>query len=136
MALEAVRKFLQGLEKNEKAKGILKAAGKEQEADQARILAAAARETGHDVSEEEMRSVLKELQMSGDAVAEEIREINLEEMDRVAGGGDHPTCADTYKDDENCLIDDNCKKVINMYCKHHNGTCSSYTFCKDITVHK
>ena len=23
-----------------------------------------------------------------------------------------------------------------MYCKHHNSTCSSYTYCKEITVHK
>ena len=39
------------------------------------------------------------------------------------GGGDHSTCSDTYKDDENCWFDDNCRKVVNMY-------------CKEITVHK
>lgn len=75
------------------------------EENHARILAEAAQATGHDVSEEDMKNVLDSVKASSDAAAEQLTALNTDELDEVAGGGDH-------------------------------STCSSYTYCKEITVHK
>lgn len=137
MSLEKAKEFMEELETNDRAMEKLDTFTPEKP-DYASELAAVARETGYDVTDEDMTQMLMKMiqkqKESSDAAAEGIRVLDEDALDKVAGGGDHSTCADTYKDDENCWFDDNCRKLVNMYCKHHNKNCSSYTYCSSVLV--
>lgn len=135
MALEAAKQFLQELRTNETARRKLEAAHQKAEQHRTQTLAEAARESGYDVSEEDMHQVLEGLKKASDRTAEEIQALDEAELSEAAGGKGHKDCMDTYRSSENCWFKDNCRKVVNMYCPKHNGTCSSYTFCSEITVH-
>ena len=58
-----------------------------------------------------------------------------DEVDSIAGGKDHYDCHDTYKDNENCWFNDNCKKYTNNYFDEDNPYCDSYSYCKGV-AHK
>ena len=134
MSKENAKKFLEELDTNEKAMAKLKEIGTPTgEADEIRVMAAIARETGYDVSDEELeqmlKSVKKTLASANDKAADGIEKLNLEDLDTMAGGKDYSACNDTYKDGENCTLNDACKKVNNMYYSGNATTCDSYTFC-------
>lgn len=130
---ENAKRFLEELDANEKAQELLKAAAPEDPGEDASILARVARETGYEISDDEMREFLDELQKrhaaTSDAVAEQIRVLNDAELDAVAGGGSHGDCKDTYKDNENCWWEDNCKKVVNFYYDVNDPYCDSNSLC-------
>lgn len=140
MALENARKFLEELDSNEKALEILKAHETADEDQEAAILASAARETGYDVSDEEMKKVFTAARthviQSGDKAAADV-EISPEDLDKVAGGEEHFGCSDTFTDGENCALNDSCNKVLLHYLKKNKKTneveCvdNSYTACND-----
>ena len=138
MSLETAKKFMEDLNGNEKALEILKSANPDNEEEESRILGKAARETGYDVSDEDLENLLKNMKRrrveSSEKAAEETQRLSPEEIDSFAGGGDHAICSDTFKDDENCVFDDNCKHYTNMYSSSEDEgryDCDSYTYCKN-----
>ena len=138
MSLESAQRFLEELDANEQAKALLQASDGLDEEHELQALAAAARETGYDVTDEELLSVFASSKSAvaagSDAVAEEIAELSEEELDKVAGGKGHSTCEDTYLDNENCSLHDNCKKVIQGYYFNDNPYCDSYSCCKGVAL--
>ena len=138
MALENAKKFMEELDSNEKALEILQ--GQELSDDEKGIaaLASAARETGYDVSDEEIKEFFaaskQKIAQAADQAATEVQKLSREEIDAVAGGKKgHYDCVDTYRDDENCWVHDSCKKfIVNYWTKDENGeiVCENNSFCK------
>ena len=69
---------------------------------------------GYDFTEEELLAVSAELRSNEFAEIEGM-EISDEELEQVAGGGDHADCSDTYRSGENCFHDDQCDMVYHFY---------------------
>jgi len=135
MALENAKKFMEELDNNEKALEILKARELTDDEQGIAVLASAARETGYDVSDEEMKELLtatkSHLVQAGDEAAAKVA-LSKEEIDEVAGGKGHDICHDTFKDGENCWWNDSCNKVVNIYwAEISDGTyeCYGTAFC-------
>jgi len=135
MALENAKKFLEELDSNEKALEILKAHEVTDNDQGIATLASAARETGYDVSDEEMKELLtatkSHLVQAGDEAAAKVQ-LSRDEIDKVAGGKGHDICHDTFKDGENCWWNDSCNKVVNMYwtkCSDGTYECYGTAFC-------
>ena len=135
LILENAKKFLEELDTNEMAQELLKSAEPGISLDEAPALAEAARATGYDVSDEEMQEFLVKVQeaqaAASDAVADQIRDLDDSELDSVAGGKGCARCHTTYEDDENCVFNELCNKLITF---HYNTeepprTCSKNTFC-------
>lgn len=131
---ENAKKFLEELDTNKKAQELLEAASLDSFEENALALAKVARETGYEVSDEEMLEFLaaftEQQAAVNDVVADEIRELDATELDAVAGGGERRACCDTYKANENCLLNDACAKVRNIYVPSgFTGTCDSYVYC-------
>ena len=139
MSLENAKLFLENLNTNEQVMEKLKTISLE-DTDQTPELAAIARNSGYDVTDGEMEEFLakaiQKRKKDTDAAAIKIAMIDDDELEAVAGGGDHDTCSDTYKDDENCWNNDSCKHVINMYCAQNDSICDSYAFCESVTMHQ
>jgi hypothetical protein len=138
MALENAKKFMEELDSNEKALEILKAHEQTDEEQEVAVLASAARETGYDVSDEEMKELLtatkSHLVQAGDEAAAKVA-LSKEEIDKVAGGKDHDCCVDTFKDGENCWVNDSCKKFVTNYWQEDgdgNVTCYGTAFCDGV----
>ena len=135
MSLERAKQFFEELDQNGKAKEQLKALGLADDLSQAGQIASIARETGYDVSEAEVTELLSGLRSArakaSDAAAKEIQELELSELDKVAGGVKPGHCSDTYKEDENCWISDRCNKTVNFYYFGEPGTfCDSNAYCE------
>ena len=134
MSKESAEKFLKELDSNEKALARLKELGSlTGEGEELREAAAIARETGYDVSAEELEELLKDMKKTvaktSDKAADGVEKLNPEDLDRMAGGGDHDKCEETYKDNENCPYHDRCAKLLNMYYEGEPQNCDAYTFC-------
>ena len=120
MATEQARKFLEGLETNERARELLKGRAAA-EAEAPGVYAQVARAVGFDVTAEELSAAMEELRCEraaeNDAVAGGIRELTEGDMDQVAGGFHlYPgVCESTFKDMESCWFTDKCDLVINSY---------------------
>ena len=80
----------------------------------AKILA----EKGYNVSSEEIASFIREAEEERRKKTQEnagkIVELSDQELDKVAGGGDHSDCSYTYKDKENCWCYDACD-IVDIY---------------------
>ena len=137
--LEAVRQNSEVLQNPEQADS----AGNAEEA--AGIWAAAAAKLGYDVSAEEISSYILEaeasLKQKAQEAGEAITRLPDEEMKDVAGGKDHSSCKDTYKDRENCWVHDGCDVVITHYSDykcHYNTkgvSCGKYEKCFEESVY-
>ena len=120
MAIENAKKFLEELDSNEKALDRLKECGTDlDEAGEISLLGSVARETGYDVTDEELETILKQVRVNivaaGDQAAKGLEKLPREEIDRVAGGKDHDACQSTYKENENCWVSDKCRAVVWEY---------------------
>ena len=124
--LENVKKFFEELESNDKALELLKSASVDGKEPDIAVLANAARETGYDVTDEEMRACCDEERKrraaASDAVAEKLGELNPEDME-AAAGGKNPSCEDTYNAGEWCWFNDSCSAAIRVY-GNTNRKCS------------
>ena len=138
-ATQEEKEILEELDGNEEAKALLEASGADlDDEDGCKVLAAAARETGYDVTDEEVTDLLKSrratlVKKSDDAVGAFLK-VSDDELDDVAGGKDHSDCHFTYKDGENCVAMDGCKKALHMYFDPDNPYCDSYSHCKGVAV--
>ena len=80
-----------------------------------------AAEQGYDVTAEDLKkaaeSFRKETAETNGAAAEKIRELNVDEMDKVAGGYFfHPqVCSSNFDDGETCWFNDYCGQMWNLY---------------------
>ena len=87
---ENVKKFFEELDGNEQAKALLKAASANGAEPDIAALARAARETGYEVTDEEMQDFLAQLQKStaaaSDAVADRLSKLTTDELEKVAAG--------------------------------------------------
>ena len=117
--LENVKKFFEELESNDKALELLKSASVDGKEPDIAVLANAARETGYDVTDEEMRACCEEERKrraaASDAVAEKLGELSPDEMELGVGGKGEDWCRDTYNDGEWCWEQDSCKVNTNFY---------------------
>ena len=120
MKHEKVEAFLETLRKDIKAQEMI-AKMPAPETDEGRIRAyeKIAGELGYDLSGTDLDAFIadreKYLQARAKAAAEKIEEIPENGLEAVAGGGDHPTCNDTYKDKENCWHNDGCDHIYYNY---------------------
>ena len=116
---ENVKMFLEELDQNEKAQEMLKAVAADGAEPDIAAMAKAARETGYDVTEDEMQAFLAQIEKhtakASDAVAEKLIELTSDEMELVAGGKVRDACRDTYAPGENCLLNDACHKWFQYY---------------------
>ena len=143
MALENAKKFMEELDSNEKALEILKTHEMTDDEQGIAVLASAARETGYDVSDDEMKELLTAtksyLVQAGDEAAAKVA-LSKDEIDKVAGGKKgHDICTDTFKDGENCWVNDSCNKVIWLYWEEvSDGTyeCYNSAFCDSFLQQK
>ena len=120
MSKENAKRFLDELDQNEKALEMLKEMKDADSEEDIRLLASAARETGYDTTEEEIREILENAKATviqeSDEAAEQFKKLSREDVDAVAGGKKHdPRCKDTFKSGENCWWNDQCHKVVNYY---------------------
>ena len=143
MSKENAKRFLDELDQNEKALEMLKEMKDADSEEEIRLFASAARETGYDTTDEEIREIMenaKAMQIhESDEAAELVKKLSREDVDGVAGGKERPACKDTYKLGENCWWNDQCNKVINSYVTTHtdeNGnvtkTCAGQAYCEKI----
>lgn len=139
-AKENVARFLEELDGNEKAKALLEANAANLDAEEGlKVLAAVARETGYDVTDDEVMGLFESrkatLVNTSKAAADEFLTLSDDELDSVAGGKGFNSCSESFQPDENCMFSDNCKKVItNYYFDENNAYCESYGFCKGIAI--
>lgn len=81
----------------------------------------AAAELGFEVTAEELKDAAENLQIENAegnaAAAEKIKELNVDEMDKVAGGYYfHPeVCSSNFDDGEDCWFNDYCDIMWNLY---------------------
>ena len=131
--IENVKKFFEELETNDKALELLKAASVDGKEPGFAALADIARQTGYDVTDEEMQTCLEEARerraAASDAVAEKLGELSPDEMELGVGGKGQDVCNDTYKDGENCLLNDSCNKAVFLYFGEIKEICDSNTYC-------
>ena len=85
-------------------------------------------EKGYNVSPEEITSFIREAEEERrKKTAGKIEELSDQELEAVAGGKDHPECKDTYKDYENCWVEDGCDNILIRYdaylCKNYLVDC-------------
>ena len=73
-------------------------------------------EKGYDVSSEEISSFIQEAEEERrKKTAGKIELLPDQDMEKVAGGGDHAECYYTFKDQENCWHEDGCDFVYIQY---------------------
>ena len=86
-------------------------------------------EKGYNVSSEEIAAFIQEAEGERRKKTQEhagkIELLSDQDLEEVAGGGDHPECESSYKDKENCWLSDACDYYINFYsgyiCEHKWG---------------
>ena len=89
--MEEAKKFLRELQTSEQGKKLLQAKGKPQNAEEGAAFFAEAAETlGYHLSAEDIEAAVEELKREqlarSDAAEKEIRELDPEELEKVAGG--------------------------------------------------
>ena len=128
-----VKAFLEALKTDPKAQELIRDIP-EPETTSSRIRAYAkiAKDLGYDLSDADLDAFILDqelyLQAKAEAAAKEIKELPEDELEEVAGGGDHPECKNTYKDRENCWVHDGCDIVNTHYPNyqcHYNSKCNS-----------
>lgn len=119
--------FFEKLQNDPKAKEILAAHAVPDSFEQAiKVYAAIAEKLDFDLTEAEIKDEIAEQEKAQaamtDQAANAIKELAPDQLDKVAGGYvDHPTqpCKDTFKDKENCWLNDGCDHTYNSYMNYH-----------------
>ena len=121
MSNKEIAKVLEELAANEQAKAILKEYEKPDATDEDRIKAyvEVAEKCGYSLTADDLRAYAEEMandvKASTDKAADTVKEISDDEMEAVAGDGEHGTCRDTFKNKENCWFLDGCDWVYGRY---------------------
>ena len=126
-----VKEFLDALRSNPEAGRIFEQNGKEKPDSReeiAEVYADVAKELGYDLTPAQILEGIDDLEKAqaagSDQAAEIVQKIEMDELEKVAGGVVIPEekCKDTFKDKENCWFNDGCDYTINSYntykCKH------------------
>jgi len=113
MEKEKVREALDQLRADPKAKELFAAIPEpESREDYIQAYVQVAGEMGMNLTEKEVSDCLAEqeaaVKTATDSAAETIRKLGREELDAVAGGGEHSNCDYSFKDKENCWLQDGC----------------------------
>lgn len=109
--------------------------------DSVRKLAGFAKEFGYALSEDDILSAVnyveKKRKDATKKAVEEIERLSDDDLDRVAGGGEKPSCQHSYLDQENCWRMDGCDQNYVMYpdykC-HSNEEGGIYPECGSIAA--
>ena len=130
MANEKVRELMEAFRTDPKAQELLQSIDKPADEDgMIRCYAEAAQKLGYDLTAEDLTAFIQDQnearKAKTDALAEGIRSVDDSEIESVTGGKKgNEECINTYKDKENCVLNDGCDRVINMYvtyqCKNVN----------------
>ena len=120
MSSEKIQDMIKALSADPKAQELLaNAVQPEDQEGEISVYADVARQLGYDITEADLKDYIEK---TADLVAERtkeaeagIQELSDEVLEKVAGGKDHNSCKDTYKDRENCWVNDGCDNVYNMY---------------------
>ena len=121
MANEKVRELLEAFRNDPKAQELLKSVEKPSDEDgMIRCYLEAAQKLGYDLKEEELTAYVRDQnearKAKTDALAEGIQNLDDSEIECVTGGKkENEECLTTFKDRENCLLNDGCDMVINEY---------------------
>ena len=120
MPAEDIKKILDALTADPKTQELLKARPEPASAEEAiRAYAEIAAELGFDVTESDLQSYLEKTEKMckarTEATASRIELLDDDVLDQVAGGKDHDSCKDTYKDKENCWFNDGCDHIYHSY---------------------
>ena len=121
MAEKSIKAFINAIATDPKAKELLKGTAQPEDLDaEIRIYADIARQLGYDVTEEELKAYLEKFtgplkERTEEAVAG-IQELPDETLEHVAGGTkEHDNCKDTYRNYENCWVNDGCDSIYHKY---------------------
>jgi len=121
MATDKIMEILVAIAADPKAQELLESTPKpeDQEAE-IRVYADIAAKLGYDITEEELKAYLEKAAglMAGrtEESAAAIKELPDDVLDKVAGGKkDNDKCKDTYRDYENCWVNDGCDNVYHDY---------------------
>ena len=122
MSNKEIAKVLEELVANEQAIAMLKEYEKPDATEDDRIKAyvEVAKKCGYSLTAEEFRSYAEEtakaVKASTDKAANTVKEVSDDELAAVAGGkASWEKCKDTYKDQENCWINDGCDFAFHIY---------------------
>lgn len=139
--MEQARKFLETLRDDPGAREILTKGSKGKPDTNEEIIAAyaeAAEKLGFDLTAEQIaegiREQVKEMTAVTARAENAVRELDPEELDKVAGGRDKD-CADTFNNYENCWYNDACDRLTNSYWNYKCKTSavgSTYENCADL----
>jgi len=146
MEKKMVQTILEEIRKNPKATDFLKGKEPARTPEEAGTLwASAAAELGHSITAEDIEEYIRiaeaELKQKAQAAGDEIKSLSEDELKEVAGGKSHSDCKDTYKDRENCWINDGCDIINNHYSdyKCHYNTkdvnCGDYMKCMEAHIY-
>lgn len=98
----------------------------------------AAKKLGFELTADEIKKYFvereRELKEKTNSTAKAVQALPDDELDKVAGGGDHDECEDTYMDRENCWIHDGCDLINTHYPDYechlsYKGHCGLPGYC-------
>ena len=121
MAAEKMKEIIQAITTDPKAQELLNSVAQPEDIDsEVCVYADIAKQLGYDITEEDLKVYLERLADSLIVRTEEaaagIQELPNETLEQVAGGKkEHDDCKDTYRDYENCWLNDGCDLVYNDY---------------------
>lgn len=121
MSVDKVRDFIKAVKTNEELSKVAREKTEGKSPDEViKYYAELAPTMDFDVTEEDLRECFinepSKLQQRTDATIAKVQELDINELDEVAGGyADSPECADTYRDHENCWYNDGCNVIFNRY---------------------
>ena len=121
MSEENIKKLLEAMQNDSNALELLKGFDAPQDQDgEIKAYAEVAQKLGYDISEADLKTYLdraeNRMQQKTEEASSIIQELPDEALERVAGGKkDHSECKDTYRDYENCWVNDGCDVVYHHY---------------------
>lgn len=146
MDKSTIAEILEKIRGDEEAQKFLKENGPAETLEEtAELWSSAAAGMGYEIDAKEIREYMNDAESSLKQKAKEngemIEALSDEELEQVAGGGDHPDCKSSFKDRENCWFNDACdvinKKYSDYKC-HYNlkdVACGKYQSCYEDAVY-
>ena len=129
--MEKVKQFFEALHSDPRGSELLGGTVRpESEEEQLRAYVKAAEALGFSLTAEEIaegiKAIASERAAATERAADAVKKLDSDELDSVAGGTDIPTkdpkCANTFKQQENCWLNDGCDQIYNDYgnyvCNH------------------
>lgn len=130
MSKESIGKFLEELRHSPQVRQKLEGGDRPlKEEEKTAAFLELAKELGHDLTLEDLREYIQEAAekcaQRTEAQAEAIQKLDDSELEKAAGGADHATCKDSFKDKENCWRNDACDLNLETYpdylCNHNRN---------------